>query len=59
MELFALFMACGLGTTFLLPETKRKSLEELCGEEAPRLSSRSRSFLAGSAGSGNMSTFGA
>lgn len=29
MEIFALFMICGLGTTFLIPETKRQSLEYL------------------------------
>lgn len=39
MEIFALFMLCGLGTTFLLPETKRKTLEELAGE-VPGVSSR-------------------
>lgn len=32
MEIFALFMLCGLITTFLIPETKRKTLEELAGE---------------------------
>ncbi|KAI4164209.1 MAG: hypothetical protein LQ342_002173 [Letrouitia transgressa] len=32
MEIFALFMLCGVGTTFLIPETKRKTLEELAGE---------------------------
>lgn len=32
MEIFALFMLCGLATTFLIPETKRKTLEELAGE---------------------------
>lgn len=32
MEIFALFMLCGLLTTFLIPETARKSLEELSGE---------------------------
>jgi len=32
MEIFALFMLCGLCTTFLIPETKRKTLEELAGE---------------------------
>lgn len=29
MEIFALFMLCGIGTTLLIPETKRKSLEWL------------------------------
>ncbi|KAF4610401.1 hypothetical protein G7Y89_g15718 [Cudoniella acicularis] len=32
MEIFALFMFCGIFTTFLIPETKRKTLEELAGE---------------------------
>ncbi|KAL8927064.1 MAG: hypothetical protein Q9208_002610 [Pyrenodesmia sp. 3 TL-2023] len=32
MEIFALFMLCGLFTTFLIPETRRKTLEELAGE---------------------------
>lgn len=32
MEIFALFMLCGLITSFLIPETKRKTLEELAGE---------------------------
>ena len=32
MEIYALFMLLGVFTTFLLPETKRKTLEELAGE---------------------------
>ncbi|CZT10601.1 probable high-affinity phosphate permease, phosphate-repressible [Rhynchosporium agropyri] len=32
MYIFALFMLCGLFTSFLIPETKRKTLEELAGE---------------------------
>ncbi|KAI9676825.1 MAG: Inorganic phosphate transporter pho84 [Caeruleum heppii] len=32
MQIFALFMFLGLLTTFLIPETKRKTLEELAGE---------------------------
>ncbi|KAI9673765.1 MAG: Inorganic phosphate transporter pho84 [Trizodia sp. TS-e1964] len=32
MQIFALFMFCGIFTTFLIPETKRKTLEELAGE---------------------------
>ena len=32
MQIFALFMLCGIGTTLLIPETKRKTLEELAGE---------------------------
>ncbi|KAF9888915.1 phosphate transporter [Aspergillus nanangensis] len=33
MQIFALFMLCGCITTLLIPETKRKTLEELAGEE--------------------------
>lgn len=29
MEIFALFMICGIFTTLLIPETKRRTLEEL------------------------------
>jgi len=32
MEIFALFMFCGIFTTLLIPETKRKTLEQLAGE---------------------------
>ena len=32
LEIFALFMFLGIFTTFLIPETKRKTLEELAGE---------------------------
>ncbi|KAK5201917.1 MFS transporter [Cryomyces antarcticus] len=32
LEIYALFMLCGLFTTFLIPETKRKTLEQLAGE---------------------------
>jgi len=32
MQIFALFMLAGLFTSFLIPETKRKTLEELAGE---------------------------
>lgn len=31
MQIFALFMFCGIFTTLLIPESKRKTLEELCG----------------------------
>lgn len=30
MEIFALFMLLGIGTTLLIPETRRKTLEEIC-----------------------------
>jgi PHS family inorganic phosphate transporter-like MFS transporter len=32
MQIFALFMLCGFLVSFLIPETKRKTLEELSGE---------------------------
>lgn len=32
MQIFALFMLCGVFTTLLIPETNRKTLEELAGE---------------------------
>lgn len=32
MQIFALFMLCGTIISFLIPETKRKTLEELAGE---------------------------
>jgi len=36
MQIYALFMLCGIFTSFLIPETKRKTLEELAGETAHR-----------------------
>jgi len=33
MEIFAFFMFCGIFTSLLIPETKRKSLEELSGDD--------------------------
>ena len=33
LEIFALFMFLGIFTTMLIPETARKTLEELNGEE--------------------------
>lgn len=32
MQIFAAFMFAGIFTSFLIPETKRKTLEQLCGE---------------------------
>ena len=32
MQIFALFMFCGIFSTLLIPETKRRTLEELAGE---------------------------
>ena len=33
LEIFALFMALGILTSLCIPETKRRTLEELNGEE--------------------------
>ena len=35
MQIFALFMLCGVFTTLLIPETKRQTLESLSGEDFP------------------------
>ncbi|KAI0185368.1 phosphate permease [Xylaria flabelliformis] len=35
LQIYALFMLLGIGTTCFVPETKRKTLEELCGEDQP------------------------
>ncbi|CAI7575882.1 unnamed protein product [Penicillium pancosmium] len=35
MQIFALFMFCGIFTSLLIPETKRKTLEELSGKVHP------------------------
>ena len=48
MEIFALFMLCGIFTTLLIPETKRKTLEELAGE-VPGTAMYDPSFGAGAA----------
>jgi len=37
MQIFALFMLCGVFTSLLIPETKRKTLEELAGESESNL----------------------
>ncbi|OCL10849.1 phosphate permease [Glonium stellatum] len=34
MQIFALFMFCGMLTSFLVPETKRRTLEEIAGERS-------------------------
>ncbi|KAE8322307.1 hypothetical protein BDV39DRAFT_209869 [Aspergillus sergii] len=39
MQIFALFMLCGCFTSLLIPETKRKTLELMSGEESPAPSS--------------------
>lgn len=36
MQIFSLFMFCGIFTTLLIPETKRKTLEDLSGEDLHR-----------------------
>ena len=36
MQIFSLFMFCGIFTTLLIPETKRKTLEDLSGEDLRR-----------------------
>ncbi|KAE8307334.1 phosphate permease [Aspergillus transmontanensis] len=41
MQIFALFMLCGCFTSLLIPETKRKTLELMSGEEPPTPSSES------------------
>ncbi len=33
LEIYSLFMFLGIFSTMLLPETARKTLEELCGED--------------------------
>ncbi|KAL8964841.1 MAG: hypothetical protein Q9197_006784 [Variospora fuerteventurae] len=57
MQIFALFMLCGLFTTFLIPETKRKTLEELAGEVPGTANydpgSDSTGYKTGSQGSGS------
>lgn len=35
LQIYALFMLIGCFTTWFIPETKRKTLEELCGEDQP------------------------
>ncbi|KAI1151957.1 major facilitator superfamily domain-containing protein [Nemania diffusa] len=35
LQIYALFMLLGIFTTLCVPETKRKTLEELCGEDQP------------------------
>ena len=55
MEIFALFMLCGIFTTLLIPETKRKTLEELAGE-VPGTAMYDPAFGAG-AGTHNGATY--
>lgn len=45
MQIFALFMLMGFFSTFLIPETARKTLEELGGEETEKLSAESSPAL--------------
>jgi PHS family inorganic phosphate transporter-like MFS transporter len=44
MQIFALFMLCGTLVSFLIPETKGRTLEELAGEGATPLDQRSGSI---------------
>jgi PHS family inorganic phosphate transporter-like MFS transporter len=43
MQIFALFMLCGTAVSFLLPETKGRTLEELAGEDSTPLDIRNGS----------------
>lgn len=53
MEIFALFMLCGLLVSFLIPETKRKTLEQLCEEYHDEIDI-SKVHLSGSSGSSDV-----
>ncbi|TID30395.1 hypothetical protein CANINC_001029 [Pichia inconspicua] len=44
MEIFALFMLLGLGTTLCIPETKRKTLEELAEEVHGEIDTSKREY---------------
>ena len=44
MQIFALFMLCGTAVSFLLPETKGRTLEELAGEGSTPLDTRNGSI---------------
>jgi PHS family inorganic phosphate transporter-like MFS transporter len=45
MQIFALFMLCGTLVSFLVPETKGRTLEELAGEGSTALDSRNGSVV--------------
>ncbi|KAI0200387.1 major facilitator superfamily domain-containing protein [Astrocystis sublimbata] len=53
LQIYALFMLLGIGTTFLVPETKRKTLEELCGEDQPMPSAIAEDRSGSGSGSGS------
>ncbi|RAO66587.1 uncharacterized protein BHQ10_002599 [Talaromyces amestolkiae] len=58
MQIFALFMLCGCFTTLLIPETKRKTLEELSGDNlywdsTPTLANHEKTAEEGLAGNGH------
>ena len=57
MQIFALFMFCGIFTTLPIPETKRKTLEELSGE-ADSAVTYDRGIIAGEGSSGRGSGSG-
>jgi PHS family inorganic phosphate transporter-like MFS transporter len=44
MQIFALFMLCGTLVSFLVPETKGRTLEELAGETTSQLDRRKSSL---------------
>jgi PHS family inorganic phosphate transporter-like MFS transporter len=44
MQIFALFMLCGTVVSFLVPETKGRTLEELAGEGSTQLDQRNGSI---------------
>ena len=46
MQIFAFFMLCGCFTSLLIPETKRKTLECISGEEISVPSSKAESVVA-------------
>ncbi|OAA55340.1 phosphate/H+ symporter [Niveomyces insectorum RCEF 264] len=54
LEIYALFMLCGCFSTLLIPETKRKTLEELAGEDVDShgLDASSHGVYGGSNGNG-------
>ena len=52
LEIYALFMLLGCVTTLFIPETKRKTLEELSGEDQPAPRPRSRLDSANGSGDG-------
>lgn len=66
MQIFAAFMFCGILTTLLIPETKRKTLEELSGEKlfdsstssTPRVTTREKANVTEMSNPDGRSTMG-